>query len=61
MSQEFKYKNESKKTQKVYVAGVTGPWRLLEPDEVCMVRLDADQEVRVEEVKTPRAKKAECE
>ena len=47
----MKYTNSSKGKQKVYTDGVTGPFKFLEPGESCEVRLDADQKVRVLDVK----------
>lgn len=55
----MKYINESKGRQKVYTDGVTGPFTFLEPGESCTIRLDADQEPRILDVKPepkPKAK-----
>ena len=53
------YTNNSKGKQKVYTDGVVGPFVLLEPGESCKIRLDADQELRVLDVKPePKAKAA---
>ena len=53
MSTVSDYTNESDGKQKVYVDGVSGPFKILDPGESCQVRLDADQKIKVLDVAPP--------